>query len=142
MEERTTIQVSNELRKELKIIASRRDCSYEDLLRDMIGIFTELDQTKTLISIPSPLAEKIKNRCQGTGFNSISEYVTYVLREVLASTLEKEELSLSTKEENTESNKSLKEELNQKPNQELNQELNQEAEEKIKERLRSLGYLD
>jgi Arc/MetJ-type ribon-helix-helix transcriptional regulator len=38
----------------------------------------------TTISIPTPLAEKIKKRIKGTGFTSLSSYVTYVLREVIS----------------------------------------------------------
>ncbi len=68
----------------------------------------------TTVSIPVPLYEKIKKRIEGTGFKSVSDYVTFVLREVLAS-LEEEE----------------KEEA-----------FSQEQEEKVKDRLRALGYLD
>ena len=68
----------------------------------------------TTISIPTALAEKIKKRIEGTGFHSLSAYVTYVLRELLASMEEEEASEALTKEE----------------------------EEKIKERLRALGYLD
>ncbi|WP_297477040.1 ribbon-helix-helix domain-containing protein [Thermococcus sp.] len=67
----------------------------------------------TTVSIPKPLYEKIKARIEGTGFTSVSDYVTYVLREVLAS-LEEEEEDVFSEEE----------------------------EEKVKERLRALGYLD
>lgn len=68
----------------------------------------------TTISIPTPLAEKIKKQIEGTGFNSLSSYVTYVLRQIVSS-IEKDERERGfTKEE----------------------------EEKIKERLRNLGYLD
>ena len=67
----------------------------------------------TTISIPTPLAEKIKKRIKGTGFHSLSSYVTYVLREVIAGTEEERE-EVFTKED----------------------------EEKVKERLRALGSLD
>lgn len=67
----------------------------------------------TTVSIPTPLAEKIKKRIEGTGFTSISSYVIYVLREVIASMEEDEEEVFS-----------------------------KEDEEKVKERLRALGYLD
>ncbi len=66
------------------------------------------------VSIPADLYEKIEERIGETGFESVSDYVTYVLREVLAS-LEGEE----------------KEEV-----------FTEEEEEKVKERLRALGYLD
>jgi len=71
------------------------------------------DKKYTTISIPTPLAEKIKKRIQGTGFNSLSSYVTYVLREVISGTEEEPEEAFS-----------------------------KEDEEKVKNRLRSLGYLD
>jgi len=68
----------------------------------------------TTISIPTPLAEKIKKRIEGTGFNSLSSYVTYVLREVISNTSEDDHEEAFSKED----------------------------EEKVKERLRALGYLD
>ncbi len=75
----------------------------------------EKDSKKyTTISIPTPLAEKIKKRIEGTGFNSLSSYVTYVLREVISNTSEDDRDEAFSKED----------------------------EEKVKERLRALGYLD
>ncbi len=68
----------------------------------------------TTVSIPTQLYKNIKGRIEGTGFTSVSDYVTYVLREVLSS-LEEED----------------KEEV-----------FSEEEEEKVKERLRALGYLD
>jgi Arc/MetJ-type ribon-helix-helix transcriptional regulator len=74
----------------------------------------EKERKYTTVSIPIQLYEKIKQRIEGTGFTSVSDYVTYVLREVLASLEEEEKEEVFTKEE----------------------------EEKVKERLRALGYLD
>jgi Arc/MetJ-type ribon-helix-helix transcriptional regulator len=68
----------------------------------------------TTVSVPTPLIQKIKIRIEGTGFSSVSDYVTYVLREVIAS---------------------LEEEEKQKP-------FSREEEEKVKDRLRALGYLE
>ncbi|MBW3019067.1 hypothetical protein KY329_02705 [Candidatus Woesearchaeota archaeon] len=81
MDNRTTIQVSDEVRKELRILASRRDVPYESLLKDMIEVFKELDRDKTIISIPTPLANKL--RCRD-GFSSVGEYCTFLLRLVLS----------------------------------------------------------
>ena len=67
----------------------------------------------TTISIPTPLAEKIKKRIKGTGFTSLSSYVTYVLREVLSGMEEEHDEAFS-----------------------------KEDEERVKDRLRALGYLD
>jgi len=39
----------------------------------------------TTVSIPKLLADKVKERMKGTGFSSVSSYVTYVLRQVLSS---------------------------------------------------------
>ncbi|MDH7506345.1 MAG: CopG family transcriptional regulator [Candidatus Thermoplasmatota archaeon] len=72
----------------------------------------ELEKKYTTISIPTPLAEKIKKRIKGTGFTSLSSYVTYVLREII-----------SGEKENSE------------------EAFTKEDEKKIRERLRALGYL-
>jgi len=68
----------------------------------------------TTVSIPTVLGDKLKSRIEGTGFTSLSDYVTYILREVLASLEEQEKETTFSKEE----------------------------EEKVKERLKALGYLD
>ncbi len=67
------------------------------------------------VSIPKPLVKKVKNRMKGTGFSSVSSYVTYVLRQVLSS-IEEDERS--------------------------KQAFTKEEEEKVKQRLRDLGYID
>ena len=67
----------------------------------------------TTISIPTPLAKKIKDRIKGTGFTSLSSYVTYVLREIISSDKEEDEEAFT-----------------------------KEDEEKVKDRLRALGYLE
>ena len=36
----------------------------------------ETSSNITTVSIPKPLADKIRKRCEGTGFNSVSGYVT------------------------------------------------------------------
>ena len=70
----------------------------------------------TTISIPKPLAEKIKKRLKGTGFNSVSSYVTYVMRQVISNMEEKGD-------KKTEG-------------------FSKKDEEAVKSRLRGLGYLD
>ena len=83
MDDRTTIQVSAELRKELKRIAARRDKNYQELLKDMIGLFKELDKEKTVISIPVSVAERLDTQIAKGNFRTRSEYVTYLLRILL-----------------------------------------------------------
>jgi Arc/MetJ-type ribon-helix-helix transcriptional regulator len=73
---------------------------------------TSEEKKFTKISIPTSLFEKIKERIKGTGFPTVSSYVTYVLRELIEE--EEEEKEPFTKED----------------------------EEKIKARLRALGYID
>ena len=67
----------------------------------------------TTVSIPAPLFRKVEERIKGTGFTSVSSYVTYVLREIVA-------------EEDEEAEKPF----------------TKEDEERVKTRLRALGYID
>lgn len=67
----------------------------------------------TTVSIPAPLFRKLEERIKGTGFTSVSSYVTYVLREIVAEENEKAE----------------------KP-------FTREDEERVKARLRALGYIN
>jgi metal-responsive CopG/Arc/MetJ family transcriptional regulator len=69
------------------------------------------EKTRT-IEIPESLFERLMVRIQGTGGQSVSDYVANILREKLAS------------EEKADSTRYTKEE-----------------EEKVKERLKALGYL-
>jgi len=66
----------------------------------------------TTVSIPTPLFKKVEERIRGTGFTSVSSYVTYVLREIVAEEEEPEEA------------------------------FTKEDEERVKARLRALGYID
>jgi len=66
----------------------------------------------TTVSIPTPLFKKVEERIKGTGFTSVSSYVTYVLREIVSE--EEEGVEPFTKED----------------------------EERVKDRLKALGYLE
>ncbi|MEE9398837.1 MAG: hypothetical protein V3V23_01040 [Dehalococcoidales bacterium] len=70
----------------------------------------EEEKKFTTVSIPIQLFKKVAERIKGTGFTSVSSYVTYVLREVVSE--EEEEAEPFTKED----------------------------EERVKEKLRALGY--
>lgn len=75
---------------------------------------TMMDKSKyTTVSIPRPLYERIKSLIKDTGFKSVSDYVTYILREVV---------SMHESEKYVE-------------------ELSEEDLEEIKKRLKSLGYI-
>ncbi|MGC9072033.1 MAG: hypothetical protein ACP5HK_04990 [Acidilobus sp.] len=67
----------------------------------------------TTVSIPTPLFERIRSLIAGTGFTSVSQFVTYVLREVV-SDMEKEKVETS---------------------------ISDDEKKEIIERLRSLGYI-
>ena len=71
------------------------------------------DETKQVL-IPGKLYDRLSSRVKETEFDNVSNYVTYILEEVLAS---------------------LEEEEREEP-------VSQEDEEQVKERLRALGYLD
>ena len=68
----------------------------------------------TTVSIPIPLFNKVQKRIEGTGFTSVSSYVTYILRELIAS------------------------EDGSNPDDPFSKK----DEEKVKARLRALGYLE
>ena len=89
MENKTTIQVSDGLRRKLRILAAKRDISYQKLLSDMISVFEELDKEKTIISIPKKLADNLHSTIKGTDFKTISEYVTFIIRLILYENPEK-----------------------------------------------------
>ena len=76
------------------------------------------DKDITTVSIPAQLAEKLKKRIEGTGFSSLSSYVTYILRQVVSS-IEMDETKKKEKEA-----------------------FSEEDEKRVKDRLRGLGYLD
>ena len=69
----------------------------------------------TGVSIPTPVCEKIEKRLAGTGFASVSDYITFILKEVISETVGEEDKAVP---------------------------FTKEDEDKVKERLRALGYID
>ncbi len=67
----------------------------------------------TTVSIPTTLYNRIKKIIKGTGFTSVSSFVTYVLREIAAAYEEEEE----------------------------SEPFSEEERDKIIEKLKKLGYL-
>ena len=57
--------------------------SYQELLEDMVSVFKELDSSKTIVSIPTKLGDRIENNIQDSDFSNLSEYVTFLLRLML-----------------------------------------------------------
>jgi Arc/MetJ-type ribon-helix-helix transcriptional regulator len=70
------------------------------------------EKDKVTIKIPRPLYESLSKILEGGGFNSVTEFIVYVLRDLISSRSVKKEPSLT------------KDEI-----------------EIVKKRLRSLGYL-
>lgn len=68
----------------------------------------------TTVSIPVTLYGRVKELIRGTGFTSVSQFVTYILREVVVS-MEKEKIE--------------------------SQVVSEEEKEAIIEKLKKLGYL-
>ncbi|MCW3986005.1 MAG: CopG family transcriptional regulator [Candidatus Bathyarchaeota archaeon] len=52
----------------------------------------------TTVSIPIPLFKKVEERIKDTGFTSVSSYVAYVLREIIAEEEDEEPFSEEDKE--------------------------------------------
>jgi len=73
------------------------------------------DSNETPLTIPGDLSEELKKRAEDKGFKSLSDYVIYILREVLS------KIEADEKQKNEPSIK--------------------ESEEEIKQKLRDLGYL-
>ncbi len=55
-------------------------------------------KSKVTIKIPRPLYDGLSNVIEGSGFNSVTEFVVYVLRDLISARPLKEEPSLSRKE--------------------------------------------
>ena len=71
-----------------------------------------MSKERATVELPVEIIKKIKKRIKGTGFDSVSSYVAYVLDEILSESEDEDE------------------------------DFTEEDEEKVKERLRALGYLD
>jgi metal-responsive CopG/Arc/MetJ family transcriptional regulator len=72
----------------------------------------KMEKKKVTIKIPKPLFDNISEIIEGSGFNSVTEFIVYILRDLVSSRAVKKEPSLSKSEI-----------------------------ELIKKRLKSLGYL-
>jgi len=60
-------------------------------------VFNELDQNKSIISIPSQIYNRVKDITKKTDFESVSQYVTFLLRTIL---MEQKEEKLEKIDEN------------------------------------------
>ena len=74
------------------------------------------DESTVKVPIKKAVATKLRRRMKETDFNTLSEYVNFILQEVITSLEEQDD--------------------------EDSDEYSEEEEEKMKQRLRDLGYLD
>ncbi len=56
------------------------------------------EKEKVTIKIPKPLYENLSKIIQGSGFNSVTEFIVYVLRDLASSKTVSKEPSLSKRE--------------------------------------------
>ena len=80
--------------------------------RSVIGVLMKKGTGKVTLKIPKPLYDSLSQIIEESGFNSVTEFVVYVLRDLLSSRALEKGPSLSKKEV-----------------------------EMVKKRLKSLGYL-
>jgi len=55
-------------------------------------------KAKVTIKIPRPLYDNLGDIIEGSGFNSVTEFIVYVLRDLVSSRTVKQEPSLSKRE--------------------------------------------
>jgi metal-responsive CopG/Arc/MetJ family transcriptional regulator len=56
------------------------------------------EKSKVTIKIPRPLYENLNQIIEGSGFNSVTEFIVYILRDLVSSRSAKKEPSLSKSE--------------------------------------------
>ncbi len=56
------------------------------------------EKRKVTIKIPRPLYDHLNTVIEGSGFNSVTEFIVYVMRDIVSSNSMKGEPSLSKKE--------------------------------------------
>lgn len=75
----------------------------------------EMKDDRVTIKIPRVLYERLKKAIEGSSYRSVNEFIVYVLRDLVATSEVKSDLSIEA--------------------------MTKEEIERIKEKLRSLGYL-
>jgi Arc/MetJ-type ribon-helix-helix transcriptional regulator len=73
-----------------------------------------MPEPRVTIKIPRPLYERISKSIEGSGFSSVTDFIVYVLRDVMSGA---------------------------GPKDELDRDFTKEEIEAIKQRLKNLGYL-
>ena len=64
----------------------------------MIGVSKKSGDSKVTIKIPQELYKKLKEIIEGTGFSSVTEFITYAMRNIASGGKLKENDNLTTEE--------------------------------------------
>lgn len=67
-------------------------------IESVMGVFMKKGRDKVTIKIPRQLYDNLNQIIEGSGFNSVTEFVVYVLRDLLSSRTLRKEPTLSVKE--------------------------------------------
>jgi hypothetical protein len=66
--------------------------------KSVIGVYMKKEKGKVTIKIPRPLYDTLSHIIEGSGFNSVTEFIVYILRDLTSSRTVEKEPSLSKKE--------------------------------------------
>lgn len=66
--------------------------------KSVVGVYMKKGRDKVTIKIPRPLYDSVNQIIEGSGFNSVTEFVVYVLRDLLSSRSIRKEPALSAEE--------------------------------------------
>jgi metal-responsive CopG/Arc/MetJ family transcriptional regulator len=66
--------------------------------KSVIGVHMKKLRGKVTIKIPRPLYENLSKIIKESGFNSVTEFIVYILRDLISSRSVKKEASLSNEE--------------------------------------------
>ncbi len=66
--------------------------------KSVTGVSMKKGRDKVTIKIPRPLYDNLNQIIEGSGFNSVTEFIVYVIRDLLSSRTIRKEPALSPKE--------------------------------------------
>jgi metal-responsive CopG/Arc/MetJ family transcriptional regulator len=66
--------------------------------KSAIGVYMRKEHEKVTIKIPKPLYDNLRHIIEESGFNSVTEFIVYILRDIISSRATEKQPSLSKKE--------------------------------------------
>ena len=96
---------------------------------------------KIIISISKELKQKLEEKTKETSFESIQQYITFVLEQVISENRENERKEIYTKKEEAEFANSLGNQLQETDAEEEENPYTEQEEAKLKKHLKDKGYL-